>query len=244
MRRTITVLLLAGAVLLSSCGKTADTQSDSESAQESTENTDTLVSDSERSIQSPETERSAGEFSGKNGTAEVTESDADENEGHITGVEISFDFSRMSTKASNQIAAWIEDENGNIVKTIYVSDFTGSRHGYQKREDAVPHWVSAAEPDALSDEQIDAVSSATLQTGSQSFVWDLTDDDGNAVPTGIYMVKLEGTIFWSSNVVYSGTVDTQNDAPGEIDVREERSEPDNTDNEDMIQNVKMTETGE
>lgn len=82
----------------------------------------------------------------------------------------------MPTKASNQITAWIEDEDGNILKTIYVSDFTGARRGYQKREDAVPHWVAAADPDALSDDQIDAVSSATLQTGSQSLVWDLTDD--------------------------------------------------------------------
>lgn len=244
MRRTVAILLLAGAALLGSCGKAADTQVTSESIQESTGNAETSVSDSEKSSPVAEAEGVAEESSGENEAAVEEESDKADNEHHISGVEISFDFSRMSTKASNQIAAWIEDENGNIVKTIYVSDFTGSRHGYQKREDAVPHWVSAAEPDALSDEQIDAVSSATLQTGSQSFVWDLTDDDGNAVPTGIYMVKLEGTLFWSSNVVYSGTVDTQNDAPGEIDVREERSEPDNTDNEDMIQNVKMTETGE
>ena len=48
--------------------------------------------------------------------------------------------------------------------------------GYKKRKDAVPHWVAAADPDKLSDEQIDAVSSATLQTGRQSFVWNLTND--------------------------------------------------------------------
>lgn len=58
----------------------------------------------------------------------------------------------------------------------------------------------------------------------------------------IYTVKLEGTLFWSSNVLYSGTVDTQNDKSGEIEVIEERSKPDNTENEEMIQNVKMTVT--
>ena len=90
----------------------------------------------------------------------------------ITGVEISFDFSRMTTGASDQTAVWVEDEDGNIIKTIYVSGFTGAGRGYKKRKDAVPHWVTAADPD----KQIDAVSSATLQTGRQSFVWDLTND--------------------------------------------------------------------
>lgn len=56
-------------------------------------------------------------------------------------------------------------------------------------------------------------------------------------------MKVEGTLFWSSNVVYSGTVDTANDTPGEIEVRENRSEPSNTKNEDMIRNVKMAERG-
>lgn len=93
----------------------------------------------------------------------------------ITGVEISFDFSRMTTGASDQTAVWVEDEDGKIIKTIYVSSFTGAGRGYLKRKDAVLHWV-AADPDKLSDEQIDAVSSATLQTGRQSFVWNLTND--------------------------------------------------------------------
>jgi len=64
----------------------------------------------------------------------------------ITGVEISFDFSRMTTGASDQTAVWVEDEDGKIIKTIYVSGFTGAGRGYKKRKDAVPHWVTAADP--------------------------------------------------------------------------------------------------
>lgn len=178
-------------------------------------------------------------------TSESTESHTkitDNKTENVTGVEISFDFSRMSTPASNQIAVWVVDNSGKVIRTIYVSDFSGSRRGYLKRKDAVSHWVAEAKPDTLSDEEIDAVSGATLQDGTQSIVWDLTDDEGNTVPAGTYTVKLEGTLFWSSNVLYSGTVDTQNDKSGEIEVIEERSEPDNTENEEMIQNVKMTVT--
>lgn len=200
MRRTIVILMLAGAVLLSSCGKATDTQSASETVQESTENTETAVSGSEELSPESGTESAAEDFSGGDETAVEEESDIAENEHHISGVEISFDFSRMSTKASNQTAAWVEDEDGNIVRTIYVSDFAGARRGYQKREDAVPHWVAAADPDALSDEQLDAVSSATLQTGSQLFMWDLTDDEGNTVPSGKYTVKMERAVSQSSMI--------------------------------------------
>lgn len=139
----------------------------------------------------------------------------------VNEVDISFDFTRMSTPASNQIAVWVEDEDGNVVKTIYVSDFAGIRRGYKKRKDAV--------------------SSATPEPGTQSFVWNLTDDNGNAVKDGTYTLKMEGTLFWSSNVLYSGTVDTAQDKPGDIEVQIVRSEPDNTENEDMISNVKITE---
>lgn len=161
---------------------------------------------------------------------------------NVTEAEVSFDFSRMSTPASNQVAVWVEDDSGKVIRTIYVSDFAGTRRGYLKRKDAVSHWVKEADPDTLSDDEMDAISGATLQDGTQSIVWDLTDDKGNTVSAGTYTVKLEGTLFWSSNVLYSGTVDTQNDNSGEIEVSEERSEPDNTENEEMIQNVKMTVT--
>ena len=37
-------------------------------------------------------------------------------------IEISFDFTRMSTQATNQIAIWVEDASGQIIKNIYISD--------------------------------------------------------------------------------------------------------------------------
>lgn len=239
MKRTMMVLLVAGMVFLSSCGRNIDTQGASESIQENAGTTSVAP----ETNQDKKTVSDADASSGGNNPKSENESKTSDEQKAITGVEISFDFSRMSTGASDQTAVWVEDEDGKIIKTIYVSGFTGAGRGYLTRKDAVPHWVAAADPDKLSDEQIDAVSSATLQSGRQSFVWDLTDDRGSADSRGKYTVKVEGTLFWSSNVVYSGTVDTANDTPGEIEVRENRSEPSNTQNEDMIRNVKMTERG-
>lgn len=41
--------------------------------------------------------------------------------------------------------------------------------------------------------------------------------------------------------MYSGEVNTADLKAGDIEVKEERSESDNTENENMITNVKMTE---
>lgn len=158
----------------------------------------------------------------------------------IVGVSIDFDYIRMSGMASNQFAVWIEDSDGNVVKTIYATDFTAVKRGYSNREDTLSHWVKAAEPEDMDETEIDAVSGATPQSGHQHFEWDLTDDEGQRVSDGQYSVKLEGTLFWSSNVVYTGFFSAEEAGEGELELLTERSEPDNTDNEKMIRNVRMT----
>ena len=165
------------------------------------------------------------------------------NTNEITSISIDFDYMRMSGKASNQIALWIEDEVGTIVKTLLVTDFTAARRGYENREDALNHWVDSAKPAYLSDGEIDAISSATPQEGTQHFKWDLTDENGQRVPDGRYYIRLEGTLYWSSNVVYTGMVDLKDAVPGELEITTKRSEPDNTGNETMLQNVRMKAEG-
>jgi rhodanese-related sulfurtransferase len=168
------------------------------------------------------------------------EQDEPTNKKTIVGVSIDFDYMRMSGKASNQFAVWIEDMDGNVIKTIHATDFTAVKRGYRNREDTLSHWVKAAEPEDMDETEIDAVSGATPQSGHQHFEWDLTDDEGQRVSDGQYSVKLEGTLFWSSNVVYTGVFSSEEVGEGELELLTERSEPDNTDNENMIQNVRMT----
>ena len=114
----------------------------------------------------------------------------------------------MSGFASNQIALWVENDNGKIVRTIFVTDFTASHRGYKKREQSLNHWVSIAMPAQMTDKELDAISSATPKSGTQHFTWNLTDSHGKKVPAGKYLIKLEGTLYAGSNAVYTGTTST------------------------------------
>lgn len=156
----------------------------------------------------------------------------------IEWITVSFDYSRMSTHASNQMTIWIENESGCLVKTVLVTNFTAGRRGYRNRNMALSAWVKSAKPENSSDEEIDAITSATPAAGSLVYTWDMTDETGERVPDGRYAVKLEGTLFWESNVLYSAAFDT-NFPEEELMVTELRSEPDNPENEEMIRNVRM-----
>ncbi len=155
-------------------------------------------------------------------------------------VEVNFDYKAMSGFASNQFALWVENENGDVVKTLFVTDFTGVKRGYKKREQSLNNWVAIAKPGKMSDTEIDAISGATPKSGVQHFIWDLTDNQGKKVPTGKYFIKLEATLYQGSNVVYTSSVDSDNPTQGELELKIERSEPDNPKNASMIQNVKIS----
>ena len=183
------------------------------------------------------------ENAGADETADDTVAAADSSKEDAAGISIvsvSFRYKHMSTHASNQIAVWVEDESGKVVRNVMVTDFTAGRRGYLNREDALSHWVSAASPADMSDEEIDAISSATPNAGDLEYVWDMTDDSGNRVPAGRYTIKIEGTLYWSSNVLYTVEIDTENTAEGELEYEEIRSEPETKENADMITNLKIT----
>ncbi|MDD3333984.1 MAG: DUF2271 domain-containing protein [Eubacteriales bacterium] len=153
---------------------------------------------------------------------------------------LSFDYNHAGTIASNQFAAWIETANGDFVRTLFVTSFTASG-GYQTREDSLSAWVKAAQPDTWSDAETDSISSATPRTGRQEIVWDGTDSDGNPMPHGEYKFFLEATLYWSSNVVYSGSFTLGSSENRDIAISTVYSE-DTEENRDMIMNVKAEYT--
>jgi hypothetical protein len=104
---------------------------------------------------------------------------------------LKFDFNSTSTSASNQYAIWIEDSKGNLVKTLYASDFT-VHGGYRYRPDSLKFWVRKSNLASMSDSKVDAVSGATPRAGQQTYIWDCKDDQGNIVPNGEYNFYLEG----------------------------------------------------
>lgn len=154
-------------------------------------------------------------------------------------IQIRFDYRCMSTIASNQFALWVEDDAGNLVKTLYVTNFTGARRGYRNRDMSLSRWVKAADPESMTAEALDAVSGATPRQGSLVFTWDLTDDSNAPIPDGVYHIFMEGSLYWDSSILFSAEIDLSQLESGALTVTEERNHPEQADNEDMISNVEM-----
>lgn len=162
-------------------------------------------------------------------------------------LEISFDYQVQPGPGSNQFAVWIENTNGEVVKTIFVTSYTTKgrargeekpKRGYLVRPNCVPKWVKIAKPDTKLDVQLDAVTGATpKENGTQTFVWDFRDDLGKPVPKGNYRVYVEGTLFFESDVVYSAMFNS-NEKGGNLAVNRSLAKPDPKHN-DMITNVKV-----
>ncbi len=160
-------------------------------------------------------------------------------------VEISFEFNKQSGYASNQFAVWIEDADGALVKTLFVTKFTANG-GYEKRPDAVPTWVERT--GAANRAVDDATSGATPKTGTLRYVWDLTDESGARVPNGTYRFYVEGTLRWKNRVLFSGEIEindkeTSAEATAEytyLDSQEQSALTDESVEHNMIQNVWAT----
>ena len=122
------------------------------------------------------------------------------------GLVITFDFVSQSGYASNQFAVWIEDYEGNFVKTLYATRYTANG-GYRNRPDSIPTWVRKSNLADMSKTEVDAITSATPRSGTLSYLWDMTDKDGVPVPSGEYKFFVEGSLRWKNRVLYSGVVD-------------------------------------
>lgn len=125
-------------------------------------------------------------------------------------VTINFSWVKAPGFGSNQCAVWIEDESGDYVKTLYVSKFTG-RGGFLRRQDSLVNWREKAEITTYIPKDIDSVTSATPKNGNKQIVWDLTDFKGNKVKQGVYLYKVEGTLYFSEYVVWTGKIDLTKD---------------------------------
>lgn len=164
----------------------------------------------------------------------------------IKCLEVSFDYQRQGGPGSNQYAVWIENEKGDVVKTLFVTSYTTKgrargneqpQRGYIVRPACVPIWVKAAKAEEQSDEQLDAFTGATPQAdGTQTFTWDFTDQQGKKVAKGTYKVFVEATLYFDSDIIYSGTFSTK-DKAGDIELASKVTELEEK-HKDMVTNVK------
>ncbi len=119
-------------------------------------------------------------------------------------LEVSFEYVKQRTIASNQFALWIEDAEGNLVKTIYVTRFTG-RGGYERRPDCLPTWVGKANPSSWPETMMATIATATPSGGLRVYTWDGRDEAGNLVAPGEYRFFLEANLYWANRVLYSAS---------------------------------------
>ena len=120
-------------------------------------------------------------------------------------VEISFNYTRLRGTASNQFAIWIENTQGQHIKTLYATRWT-ARGGWSRRPTSIPIWVSKSGLSELTRAQVDAISGATPRSSSLIYTWDGTDKNGALVPPGDYVIFLEGTLRWENQVLYSTAI--------------------------------------
>jgi len=161
-------------------------------------------------------------------------------------LEVSFNYEKQGGPGSNQYAIWIENEKGEFVKTLFVTSYTSkgrarggqpAQRGYIVRPTCVPVWVKTSKAEEKTDEQLDAVTGATPQnSGTQTFAWNFTDEQGKAVPQGTYKVKVEATLYFDSDIIYTGTFTTK-DKAGNIALTSELTKPDEQ-HKNMVTEVK------
>ncbi|MCL2721190.1 MAG: DUF2271 domain-containing protein [Treponema sp.] len=119
--------------------------------------------------------------------------------------EITFIFTRQSGSASNQYAIWIEDAQGQFIKTLYATRWTANG-GFNRRPTSIPLWVNRSGLSETPHEMIDTVSGATPRTGAVTYTWDGTNSRGVNVPAGNYVLVMEGTLRWENQVYYRAPI--------------------------------------
>ncbi len=104
-------------------------------------------------------------------------------------VELAVSFTFTPTAGGRRIenpyiAVWIEDADGNLVKTVSL---------WYEQSSEGPEWLShLARWSTTTDGEVDATTSgATRVAGEYSVMWDGTDGDGATVAPGDYVVFVE-----------------------------------------------------
>ena len=112
-------------------------------------------------------------------------------------VAVGFDYTKRSGYSSNQYAIWIESQEGDLVKTVCATQFT-AQGGYEKRAESIPIWVEKSGISTYNEEQVDAITTATPNTGKVMYLWDGGNEKGEQVSPGVYNFFVEATIYEES----------------------------------------------
>lgn len=128
-------------------------------------------------------------------------------------VRIDFTFNRQVGMSTNQFAVWVENEEGDLIQTVFVTSFITAKGGWQLRDDNLMIWHERSNVEQLPRETTDVFTGAT-PSASQTldFVWDCRDSKGNRVGPGLYRFMIEGSMSSQSHVLFEVPI-TLGDSP-------------------------------
>jgi tetratricopeptide (TPR) repeat protein len=88
-----------------------------------------------------------------------------------------------------QTVVWVETEEGEFLRTLYISGFSGHAREVQV---VLPVYASTAKY-----ADVDACTGASIDIGEHIYTWDLKDTSGARVKDGTYVIKVE-VMHWPS----------------------------------------------
>ena len=69
---------------------------------------------------------------------------------------ITFDYEKISGRATNQFAVWVEDMDGHYINTLYATRWTANG-GYKSRPDSIALWVEKSDIASMQKAEVDAI---------------------------------------------------------------------------------------
>lgn len=149
---------------------------------------------------------------------------------------LTYTYKPKSGAWSNQMAVWIENAEGKVVRTLMATRFT-AQGGYQIREMSLPTWVKRSNPAQMDAKEVDALTTATPQAGTHTLIWDGKDAKGRPVPDGPYKIVMEATLFKYSDELFTGNF-TKGSQDQHVTMEATLTqEPEHKENRDMISKV-------
>jgi len=104
--------------------------------------------------------------------------------------------------ASRFTAVWLENEGGELVKTLFVSNEL-AQGAFTVEGDICPDWIKKSHWEKASQAEVDAVSGPTPTAGSGSRSFDLKK---HGISPGVYFFCMQIHIHDNYNILYRGQI--------------------------------------
>jgi hypothetical protein len=144
-----------------------------------------------------------------------------------------------SVEGSRFTAIWLENEGGELVKTIFVSSEL-AQGAFTVEGDICPDWIKKSHWEKASQAEVDAVSGPTPAVGSGSISIDLRKF---GILPGVYSLCMQVHVEENYNILYKGKIDLSQ-KPAEFQPEVFYSPSKYKGAEDLVHNVRVKFTPE